>query len=205
MEITALIERARAGDRAAYEAFWQAVYRELKELAERQLAREGAENTLQTTGLVHEVYLRLAGPEPTRWEHRAHFFGAAARAMRQVLVDHARARDRLKRGGGRPKVALPDEAPSAAEVPVLDILALHEALDRLAAMDARKAQVVELRFFAGLSVEEIAKILDVATGTIAGDWKIAKMWLHRELSKGETDGPRALDRSRADPPVGPRD
>jgi RNA polymerase sigma factor (TIGR02999 family) len=205
MEITALIERARKGDRGAYESFWQIVYRELKAIAGRQLAGEAAGHTLQTTGLVNEVYLRLTGSRSMKWEDRAHFFGAAAQAMRRVLIDHARARDRSKRGGGRPKVSL-SEAPEfpAAEVPALDILALHDALERLAGIDARKAQVVELRYFAGLTVEEIAQILDVATGTIAGDWKIAKMWLHRELTKGETHGPGALDRGRADPAVDPR-
>jgi RNA polymerase sigma factor (TIGR02999 family) len=204
MEITALIERAREGDRAAYESFWRIVHGELKALAGRHLAGEPAGHTLQTTALVHEAYLRLAGTQPMSWENRAHFFGAAARAMRRVLVDHARARDRVKRGGGHLKVALAGESLPAAEVPVLDLLALHEALERLAAIDPRKAQVVELRFFGGLDVRETAQILNVATGTVAGDWKIAKMWLHRELAKGETHGPGSLGCSRADAPLGAR-
>jgi RNA polymerase sigma factor (TIGR02999 family) len=190
-DITALIERARSGDRAAYESFWEVVYRELRQLADRELGKEAPGHTLQTTALVHEAYLRLAGPSAMPWDDRAHFFGAAARAMRRVLVDCARARARLKRGGGRMKVSTAGGDAEAADVPALDVLALHEALDRLAALDPRKAQVVELRFFAGLDVREIARILDVAMGTVVGDWKIAKMWLHRELA-GQDDGSGAI-------------
>jgi RNA polymerase sigma factor (TIGR02999 family) len=190
-EITALIGRARGGDRAAYESFWQIVYRELRQIADRELGKEAPGHALQTTALVHEAFLRLVGPNAMPWDDRAHFFGAAARAMRRVLVDCARARGRLKRGGGRMKVSTAGSEAAAADLPALDVLALHEALDRLAALDPRKAQVVELRFFAGLDVREIARILDIATGTVAGDWKIAKMWLHRELSEMD-DGSGAI-------------
>lgn len=187
-DLTELLVRARGGDASASESFWRQVYGELRALAERELGKERAGHTLAATALVHEAYLRLLGPDPLPFENRAHFFGAAARAMRRILVDHARRRARPKHGGGA--AALPLTGLTLADHgPGLDLLALDEALERLQAIDARKVQVVELRFFAGLTEAEIAEILGVSTGTVAGDWKVARLWLHRELSPGERDGP----------------
>lgn len=182
-DFTSLIDRARAGDETARDSFWRLVYGELRSLADRELAGERSGHTLQPTALVNEAYLRLAGKGPLLWESRAHFFGAAARAMRQVLVDHARARGRKKRAG-----APLDVSGVGVDGLDLDLLSLDEALDRLEALDPRKARVVALRFFAGLSVREVARLLGVAAGTVSGDWKIAKMWLLRELSGEEARG-----------------
>lgn len=186
--ITRLLQRAHAGDAAASESFWQLVHADLRELARGELGHERRNHTLAPTALVHEAFLRLQGTERLPWQSRAHFFGAAARAMRRVLVDHARARRRLKRAGALAAVPLVDDTPAATAPPAIDLLALDEALERLSRLDPRMVQVVELRFFAGLSVAEIARLLEVSTGTVGGDWKIARMWLHRELSKGGGDG-----------------
>jgi len=185
--ITRLLQQANAGDASASASFWQLVHADLRELARNELGHERRNHTLAPTALVHEVFLRLQGPEPLPWQDRAHFFGAAARAMRRVLVDHARARRRLKRAGVLAAVPFVDEAPAATAPPAVDLLALDEALERLGRIDPRMVRVVELRFFAGLTVAEIARLLEVSTGTVSGDWKIARMWLHRELSKGDGD------------------
>jgi RNA polymerase sigma-70 factor (ECF subfamily) len=175
-----LIERARDGDRPSLEALWNHVYAELQSLARREFASERKSHTLQPTALVNEAYLRLVGNGQVPWQNRAHFFGAAAQAMRRVLVDHARARAAGKRAGQH-ATRLETDAQVADEQGV-DVVALHEALERLARLDPRKARVVELRFFAGLGVREIADILGVAIGTVSGDWRVAKMWLHREMT-----------------------
>jgi RNA polymerase sigma factor (TIGR02999 family) len=157
-----------------------AVYRELKKLASRQLRREFRAGTLETTGLVHEAYLRLAQGTAPDYENRAHFFGIAARVMRQVLVDHARARTSDKRGGGAAALEL-DEALIGTEEQCQRVLELNEALERLAAIDERKARVVELRWFAGLEVGEAARALGVSENTVIRDWSFARAWLEQAL------------------------
>jgi RNA polymerase sigma factor (TIGR02999 family) len=187
-DITQLLSAARAGDETAVEAFWRLVHGELHALAARALEHERPGHTLPPTALVNEAYLRLLGREQLPWENRAHFFGAAAQAMRRILVDHARARQRLRRGGQVKPVSLDEVEPPGIEGN-FDFVELDEALQRLAQLDPRLVQVVELRFFAGMSVAEIARMLGVATGTVAGDWKIARLWLHRELGRNDDDGP----------------
>lgn len=178
---TSLLARAQAGDRQATDELLPLVYKELRRLADRFLAAEKRGATLQPTALVHEAYMRLVGSDETGWENRAHFFGAAARAIRRILVDRARARRTARRGGDRP-LRLDTEAPLAEPGPTLDVLALDEALAKLTAIDAQKARVVELRFFGGLSVDETAATLGVSASTVDRDWVLARTWLHRAMS-----------------------
>ena len=180
--VTVLLARAQAGDRSATNELFPLVYEELRTLADRYLSAEPRGQTLQPTALVHEAYLRLVGPGDGGWESRAHFFGAAARAIRRILIDRARARRRVKRGGGEKPLPLDAASGVAVDGPDLDVLALDEALSRLAALDAQKAHVVELRFFGGLGVDETAAALGVSASTVARDWAFAKIWLHREMS-----------------------
>ncbi len=156
------------------------VYDELRALAASYLRRERADHTLQTTALVHEAYLRLTGQHGTIWQNRGHFFGIAAQAMRRVLVDHARRRKAEKRSGGR-AITLPDDLTPGAVEPD-EILAVDQALERLAVLDPRQARIVELRYFAGLTVEKTAAVLEVSPATVKRDWVSAKAWLQRELS-----------------------
>ena len=179
--ITSLLARAQEGDRQATDELLPLVYEELRELADRFLAAEKRGATLQPTALVHEAYLRLVGSDQAGWENRAHFFGAAARAIRRILVDRARARRAARRGGDRP-LRLDTDAPLAGPGPSLDVLALDEALAKLASVDAQKARVVELRFFGGLSVDETAASLGVSASTVAREWVFARTWLHRAMS-----------------------
>lgn len=158
------------------------LYAELRDLARRQLQGAGPGQTLQATALVHEAYLRLVGADDPRWEGRAHFFAAAAEAMRRVLVDRARAKGRLKRGAGR-RVATLDSAATISSEPDEDVLDLDEALTRLAQTSPRKARVVELLHFAGLQLAEVAALLDVSLATVKTDWSYARAWLHRELER----------------------
>lgn len=158
------------------------LYAELHELARRRLEREGPGQTLQATALVHEAYLRLVGKDDPRWESRAHFFGAAAEAMRRVLVDRARSKGSLKRGEGR-RVATLDSGATISSEPDPDVLDLDEALTRLAELSPRKARVVELLHFAGLQLNEVAELLDLSLATIKSDWSFARAWLHRELER----------------------
>jgi RNA polymerase sigma factor (TIGR02999 family) len=157
------------------------VYRELHVQAEAAFRVQRPGHTLQPTALVHEAYLRLVGTDEAGWENRAHFFGAAARAIRRILVDRARARRAARRGGVRP-LRLDTDAPLAVPGPSLDVLALDEALAKLATIDAQKARVVELRFFGGLSVDETADTLGVSASTVDRDWVFARTWLHRAMS-----------------------
>src|SRR5688572_14196372 len=182
--IPSLLARAQGGDRQATDALMPLVYEELRQLADRFLAAEKRGATLQPTALVHEAYLRLVGSDQGSWQNRAHFFGAAARAIRRILVDRSRARRAVRRGGDRP-LRLDTDAPLAEPGPSLDVLALDEALASLASIDAQKARVVELRFFGGLSVDETAAALGVSASTVDRDWVFARSWLHRAMS---TDG-----------------
>lgn len=172
-----------AGGADASRRLFELVYDELRRLAASLMRRERAEHTLQPTALVHEAFLRLVGAPHIAWQDRAHFMGVAARAMRQILVDHARRHGAAKRGGGLTRVTLTG-AEAAAPADEVEILELHEALERFAAVDPRAAQVVELRVFGGLSVPETAHLLEVSPRTVDGDWAVARMWLSREM-KGE--------------------
>lgn len=181
--VTQLLVDWRNGDKAAFEQLLPVVYDELRRIARRYMSRENARHTLQTTALVNEAYLRLINQQNADWQNRAHFFAVAARVMRCLLVDHARARSYEKRGGaGAVQVSLNEELASQPELS-LDVLALDEALERLAAVDARKSRIVELRFFGGLSVEETAEVLEVSAITVKREWLKAKAWLFRELNR----------------------
>jgi len=177
---TELPGRAFLGDRATNDELMTLVYEDLHRLADRYLSAERSAQTLQPTALVHEAYLRLASSEQV-WENRAHFFGAAARAIRRILLDRARARQADRRGGGRGRLSLEAAGDVAVDGPRLDFLALDEALERLARLDATKARVVELRFFGGLDIEETAQALGTSASTVERDWRFARAWLHREL------------------------
>ncbi|GJG85870.1 DNA-directed RNA polymerase sigma-70 factor [Gemmatimonadetes bacterium T265] len=182
--LTHLLTAVRDGEAGATDALARAVYDELRTLAAGHLRRERADHTLQPTALVHEAYLRLFGGAPVDWRNRAHFFGMAARVMRQVLVDHARRAQTTKRDGGVP-VALDDVIGLAdgAGAP-LDVLRVHDALESLAALDARQARVVELRFFVGLTLDETAAVLGVSPVTVSREWAMARAWLAAELRDG---------------------
>jgi RNA polymerase sigma factor (TIGR02999 family) len=181
--VTVLLDRARQGDASATDELLPLVYEELRRLADQFLAGEQPGQTLQPTALVHEAYLRLVGPASASWENRAHFFGAAARAIRRILIERARARRRLRRGEGARPLALDDVVDPAAPEARLDLLELDEALERLAQIDAQKARIIELRFFGGLSTEETAEALGLSPSTITRDWRFARIWLHRELGR----------------------
>jgi RNA polymerase sigma-70 factor (ECF subfamily) len=181
-EVSQLLKDWREGDQSALNKLIPLVYEELRKMAHHQMTRERAGHTLQTTALVHEVYLRLIGAIDVPWRDRAHFFALSAQLMRRVLVDHARARGRAKRGGAINKLSLEE----SIAIPVgrdTNLVDLDDALNSLAAADARKAQTVELRFFGGFSVEETAKILNVSASTVMSDWKFAKVWLLREMRR----------------------
>jgi RNA polymerase sigma factor (TIGR02999 family) len=180
-DVTSLLVAWSEGDDDALAQLVPKVYAELHRLAHRQMRAERSGRTLQTTALVHEAYLRLVDTRRVRWESRAHFLGVAAQAMRRVLVDAARARKARKRGGAAAMVPL-DEAPLAAPERAASIVALDDALTALADVDPRKSQVVELRYFGGLSVAETAAVLRVSPETVQRDWRVAKAWLLRELS-----------------------
>ena len=186
-EITALLEAWHAGDAGARDALIPLVYRELHALAHHYMAGERPDATLQTTALVNELYVRLVDVRRVGWTGRTHFFAVCAQLMRRVLVDMARSRKAEKRGGHAVHVPMDEHLIPSPEPPV-DILALDEALDRLAAFDARKSRVVELRFFGGLDIEETAAALDVSPQTVLRDWRLAKVWLFRELSGGDPRG-----------------
>jgi len=174
--ITSLLRAWGDGDAAALDALVPVVEAELRRLARIYMSRERREHTLQPTALVNEVFLKLVDAADIRWQDRAHFFGISARLMRRVLVDHARARGYQKRGGGVTRVTLDGQDIAVPDNPI-DVIALDRALEGLAAVDERKCRVVEMRFFAGLTVEETAAALDVSTDTIKRDWRIAKLWL----------------------------
>jgi RNA polymerase sigma-70 factor (ECF subfamily) len=186
-DITQLLIAWREGDAGALEELMPLVYQELHRLAQRYLGREHRQHTLQTTALVHEAYLRLVNQQEVAWQDRIHFFAVAARVMRRILVDHARARHYQKRGAGARHVAL-DEALEVSDARAAEVVALDEALESLATFDERKSRLVELRFFGGLSIEETAEVLQVSPGTVMRDWTLAKSWLQREINKRGEDG-----------------
>jgi RNA polymerase sigma factor (TIGR02999 family) len=179
--VTELLHAWGAGDASASEALVPLVYAELRRQAARALRRENEGHTLQATALVHEAWLRLDGQANSRWESRTQFLAVAAQMMRRVLVDHARAHAAGKRGGGAIQVSLSDVSNAAAPHDEVDLLALDEALARLAIMDPRKARLVELRYFAGMSIPEAAEVLGVSLATVGREWVVARMWLRREL------------------------
>jgi RNA polymerase sigma factor (TIGR02999 family) len=188
-EITKLLRGWRDGDREALDSLLPIVYKELRRLAHFQLRQERPDHTLQSSALVNEAYLRLVGLNTPRWEGRSHFFAIAAQQMRQILVDYARRHRAQKRGDGIAAVSL-DEGTMvlAAKGKTLDVVALDDALNALAQIDARKAQVVELRFFGGLNFDETAEVLKVSAVTVSRDWSTARAWLHREMSRETPDG-----------------
>lgn len=175
-DVTDLLLRWTSGDAAALDALTPVIYDDLRRMARAFLARERAEHTLSATALVHEAYLRLVDQRRVRWQNRAHFFGAAATIMRRVLVDHARARAADKRGGSVVKIAM-EEGEALVEGLAAEILDLDAALDALAALDARKAQVVQMKFFAGMTSQETAEALGVSDATVERDWTMARAWL----------------------------
>ncbi len=184
-EVTQLLAAVRVGQREAVDKLLVAVYEELHALAEQSMRDERPDHTLQPTALVHEAYLRLVEQRSVDWQDRAHFFAVAANALRRVLVDHARAHKRQKRGGGKPTIPLSDVTP-LVPLPDLDLMALDEALKKLAEDEPREARIVEMRFFAGLTLEEIAVVLGVNEKTVRRHWNYAKAWLYREVAKGDT-------------------
>ena len=179
-QVTLLLDAAGRGDSAANEQLWSIVYEELRHVAHRQMASERDRCTLDTTVLVHETYLRLGGNEHVPWVNRRHFFAATAQAMRRIRVDDARKRRRVKRGGGERPVPL-GEGLGVQDAELLDVLALDEALRKLEREDPRKAEVVMLRHFSGLSVDETAEAMELSPRTIDKEWRFARAWLHREL------------------------
>jgi RNA polymerase sigma-70 factor (ECF subfamily) len=181
-EISALLVAWGGGDESALDRLMPLVYDELRRLAHRYMSHERAGHTLQTTALVNEAYLRLVNWREARWQNRAHFFAVSAQMMRRILVDFAREKQYLKRGGGALRVSLAEVA-SFNDQPAAHLVALDEALNALAEVDQRKGQVVEMRFFGGLSVEEVAEVLRVSKETVMRDWRLAKVWLLRELGQ----------------------
>jgi RNA polymerase sigma-70 factor (ECF subfamily) len=183
-DVTALLARASGGDSRAADELLPLVYEKLRTLARELMVQERPDHTLQPTALVHEAYLKLIDQTRAHWRDRAHFFSVAALALRRILVDHARGHERAKRGGGRTKLQL-DEGLIAAYEQTVDLLGLDDALARLAQQDAQRARVVELRFFAGLSTDETAAVLNVSTRTVERQWRYARAWLFRELNDDE--------------------
>lgn len=180
VDITQILKNASDGDDSAVKRLMPLVYAELRALAKSCLQQERPDHTLQATALVHEAYVRLIRQEEVEWQNRAHFFGVAAQAIRRILVDHARGRRRAKRGGDCQRIHLDENTP-APHTANPDILALNEALEKLGESHERAARVVELRFFGGLNREEVAEFLAISVRTVAGDWRLARAWLRREL------------------------
>lgn len=185
-EVTQLLLEWNHGDCHTAERLMPLVYDELRRLARRYLQRERPDHTLQATGLVHEAYLRLVDQNSTTWQNRVQFFGVASQLMRRILVDHARSHLAAKRGGGCEKLAL-DEALALSQERGVDLIALDDALQDLGTFDAQKSRVVELRFFAGLTTEEIGEVLAISPRTIRREWRVAKAWLRRKIMEGDPD------------------
>jgi len=181
-QVTQLLVRWREGDREALEELMPLVYDELRRLARHYLQRERSGHTLQSTALVHEAYLRLAGQNPPEWQNRAHFFGIAAHLMRQILVEHARARDAAKRGGGVCRLELDQALGLPSQQLDLDVVALDKALKELEELDAQQSRIVELRFFGGLTIEDTSEVLGISPATVKREWVTARAWLHRAMT-----------------------
>ena len=179
--VTELLARWRSGDQNALDALMPLVYAELRQLAQHYLRRERSDHTLQSTALVHEAYLRLAGQSPPQWQNRAHFFGIAAHLMRQILVEHARSRGAAKRGGGATRMTL-DESMSIAQQNEVDVIVLDKALQDLTELDAQQGRIVELRFFGGLTIEDTSEVLGISPATVKREWVTARAWLFRAMT-----------------------
>lgn len=186
-KVTELLEAWGQGDEAARDELMTVVYQELHRLAHNYMRKESPGHTLQTSALVNEAFLRLIDQKNVKWQNRAHFYGIAAQMMRRVLVDYARSRRYAKRGGGLRDLSL-EEALIVSHQRTEEVVALDETLDELAKFDPRKSQIVEFRFFAGLSIEETAEVLDVSPGTVMRDWTLAKAWLRREIYAAGSNG-----------------
>jgi RNA polymerase sigma-70 factor (ECF subfamily) len=180
-EITQLLLEWSGGDKAALDKLMPLVYDELRRIAGYYLNRQRPGHTLQATALVNEAFIRLIDVKDARWQHRAHFFAVAAKIMRNILIDHARSHQRAKRGGGRVAISL-NEVAVIVEDQASELIALDDALNRLSVIDSRKSEIVELRFFGGLSIDEAAEVLKISSPTVQREWRMAKAWLHRELS-----------------------
>jgi RNA polymerase sigma factor (TIGR02999 family) len=181
-EITRLLFDWSQGDKAALDKLTPLVYAELRQIARRQMSRERADHTLQATALVNEAYLKIAGQGNSHWQSRTHFFAVCAQVMRHILIDHARTHARDKRGGGAVHVSL-DEAAVSVEEQAAEFIALDEALCALEAIDPQKGRIIELRYYGGLSTEEVADVLKISPATVGREWRRAKAWLYRELQK----------------------
>ena len=182
-QITEMLQDWSDGNREALEMLLPLVYDELHKQAARFLRRERAGHTLQPTALINETYLKLIDQHEVKWQNRAHFFGIAAQAMRRILVDYAKTRHRGKRGGADENLPLEEAMFAVSAAPNVDLVELDEVLMRLAKFDERQANIVELRYFGGMSVEETAEVLHISTATVKSDWRTAKAWLHREITK----------------------
>jgi RNA polymerase sigma-70 factor (ECF subfamily) len=187
-DVTLLLQEVARGNQEALARLMPLVYAELRRLAAHCMRNEHSGHTLQPTALVHEAYVRLTGRRRPNWQNKAHFFAVAAQAMRRVLVDHARSHLRQKRGAGDAKVSL-DEVFLFTEAKSEELLALDQSLDRLAALDPRQSRVIEMRFFGGLEVKEIAGVLDISEKTVKRDWQTGKLWLHGELRRRDGTHP----------------
>lgn len=183
-QITLLLIDWSKGDQYALEQLMPLVYEELRRMARSYMSRQPSGHTFQTTELIHEAYLKIAGGGEKRWQNRAHFFGVAAKAMRHILVDYAKSKSRSKRGGWQDRITFVEDIAVSRERSE-EIIALDDALDQLAVLDERKVRVVEMKFFGGLTAEEIAEVLKVSPETIKRDWSFSKTWLQRELTKTE--------------------
>jgi RNA polymerase sigma factor (TIGR02999 family) len=181
-DVTRILSSLQQGDGHAADELLPLVYKELRMLAAQRLAQEKPGQTLQPTALVHEAYVRLVDQRRVQWRNRAHFFGVAAQMMRRILVDYARKRRADKRGGAAERVTLTSDIATAPEQNDLDVLTLHESLERLAAFDPQQERIVELRYFGGLTIEETAEVVGVSTATVAREWTIAKAWLRADMS-----------------------
>lgn len=180
---TQLLKEWSNGNALVLEELVPLVYMELRKQAARYMSRERPGHTLQTTALIHETYLKLVDQRQTDWKNRAHFFGISSKIMRRILLDHARSKSSEKRGGGAINLSLEDGSAAAQEPKSVDLIALDEALDRLAAIDEQQARIVELKYFSGLSLNETAEVLKVSRTTVANNWNVAKAWLYRELTR----------------------
>lgn len=191
-DITLLLRAASSGERNDLDALMAAIYDDLRRLAVSHMRGERDDHTLQPTALVHEAYMKLVDQRSTDWKDRLHFFAVASRIIRRILIDHARERLAAKRGGGGERLRVDDMDP-AAPVPGIDLLALDEALEELAAIDERQAKIVELRFFGGCSIEEVAELLSMGGRSVDRDWKAAKAWLYCRLSESPPPPPAGPD------------